>query len=148
MRCLCFQSTLAESFLCDLQDLEEDEDDELESSALTHAPDASPSVGKEDTGGLLGAPASAVDVSEAKSSEQKVEEDDLDSPIPDAVQEYEQRQQENYVGVVVSDLMLQPDFLELLDRVRALTPQDAENDNEELHLIEKCNERVIDIDKE
>ncbi|PFH32859.1 snoRNA binding domain-containing protein [Besnoitia besnoiti] len=154
--CDVLQSTLAESFLCDLQDLEEDEEgDELppDLSAVPAPAAAQPGlVGLRDAGGgLLGAPAdSLLDGARAASKPKKKleDEDDLDTPIPDAVAEYEQKQQENYVGVVVSDLMLQPDFIALLERVRALTPQEAEYDNEELNLIEECNQRVIDVDRD
>lgn len=59
--------------------------------------------------------------SSAKKKRKKTEklqekgEDDLDVPIPDAIKEYEEKQKDDYVGTVVSDLMQKPDFLALLE---------------------------------
>ncbi|CDJ57722.1 putative snoRNA binding domain-containing protein [Eimeria maxima] len=115
-------ATLAESFLNDLQELDDGEDDQQQ------------------IGGAAGGSGAAAAAAAANP------EDDEHEPIPDAVEEYFRDKSGINAPSVVSSLAQQPRFIRLLEQARELTPQAAVASGEELALIEECNQLVIDID--
>jgi|Transcript_59264 U4/U6 small nuclear ribonucleoprotein PRP31 len=123
-------ATLADSFLQDLEDLEEDHDDD------------ETKLKKKKTGG------------QKKKGGIAIDDDDSDDEIPDAIQVFEQAEKSGSSSI--SEMLKNDEFQKLMDEVRErkdeqpaleLGKQLSEEDTE-YPLITRCNSLVREIDEE